>query len=232
MAERAFISWRGVERGARDMAFVGVYAFLFGIAFGVAARNVGLDGWAAVLMSGLVFAGGSQFAALELWGSPVAWGPILVATLAINGRHVLLAASLYPWLRGLPPWQRHATVALLSDPNWASAVRDHDRGGRDAGVIVGSGLVLWVAWVAGTVIGAWLVELSETAFRRFGLDLVFLTFLASVLAGLRRGRADDLAWLAAALAALAAVAFLPTNWHVLAGGVLGGLVGLVVHERR
>lgn len=230
--ERAVITWRGMGRGARELLAVGAYAFVFGVAFGIAARNVGMEGWAANLMSAAVFAGGSQFAVLELWQSPVAWGPLLIATLAVNGRHFLLGASLYPWLRTLPAWQVYLAAVLLSEPNWAKAIEAQAKGERDVGVLVGGGVLLWVAWVAGTVAGSGFIDLSPEHFRRFGLDLVFLTFLSCMLAGLRRGRADDLAWLAAGITALAAMAILPAGWHILAGAVAGGVVGVVVDARR
>ncbi|MCB1991942.1 MAG: AzlC family ABC transporter permease, partial [Geminicoccaceae bacterium] len=127
------ITWRGMGRGARELVAVGAYAFVFGVAFGIAARNVGMEGWAANLMSAAVFAGGSQFAVLELWQSPVAWGPLLIATLAVNGRHFLLGASLYPWLRSLPAWQVYLAAVLLSEPNWAKAIEAEARGERDVG---------------------------------------------------------------------------------------------------
>lgn len=231
-AAEAVITRSGMYRGARRIAAVCAYAFIFGIAFGVAAVNVGMEGWAALLMSMLVYAGGSQFAALDFWTSPIAWAPLLIATLGINGRHILLGASLYPWLRTLSRRQRLLAAFLLSDPNWATAIEARERGEHDVGVLVGGGVALWITWIAGTITGVWLVEIGPEQFRRFGLDLIFLTFLACVLTGLRRGRSDDIAWLAAAGGAIAAVALLPANWHVLAGGMLGGLAGMLAHARR
>ena len=63
-----------------------------------------------------------------------------------------------------------------------------------------------------------------------GLTLM-LTFFACVLVDM--GRREDIArpWSAAALAALAAVWLLPPNWHILAGGIAGGLVGACANDR-
>lgn len=227
----AVITAAGLYRGAREVWAVCVYAFIFGVAFGVAAVDVGMEGWAALLMSMTVYAGGSQFAALEFWAHPIAWAPLLVATLGINGRHILLGASLYPWLRSLPRRRLYVAAFLLSDPNWAASIQARSRGEHDAGILIGGGIALWLVWVAGTLAGIWLIEISPDDFHRFGLDLIFLTFLGAVLTGLRRDRSDDLAWLAAGLGAVLAVLMLPPHWQVPVGGLLGGLAGMLAHRR-
>lgn len=228
----AVLTKAGLYRGMREIWPVAIYAMIFGSAFGVAAVDAGMAGWAGLLMSMTVYAGGSQFAALEFWTSPIAWAPLLVATLGINGRHILLGASLYPWLSRLGRKETVLAAFLLSDPNWAKSVEAQARGDHDAGILIGGGITLWIAWVLGTLLGIWLVEITPEEFHRFGLDLMFLTFLACVLTGLRRSRSDDVAWLAAATAAIAASLLLPANWHVVSGALVGGLAGMAAHGRR
>lgn len=222
----------GMLRGARDVAFALVSVVLFAMAFGVAARGAGLEGWAAVLMSGAVFAGASQFAALELMTSPVPWIPLLAVVFAVNARHILMGAALYPWFGRLPFAQRLLPAALMTDVNWAQAVQAYDRGERDLGHLVGSGLLLWVTWLAGTGLGVALVDAVTVDLERFAIDLVFLLFFVCMLTSLRRGRSDDIAWLVAGATALLAWHVLPAHWHVLAGALAGGIAGLVQHERR
>src|SRR3546814_4352109 len=60
-----------------------------------------------VVMSTLVFAGAAQFAALDLWGTQIPLFTLMVAVFAINARHLLMGATLYPWLRKLPPAKRY-----------------------------------------------------------------------------------------------------------------------------
>lgn len=223
----------GMRRGARSMLFALVSVVLFGMAYGVAARSAGLDGWLAVLISGAVFAGASQFAALDLLGGgAVPWIPLALVIFAVNGRHILMGAALYPWFGRLPFRQRLLPAALMTDINWAQAVQAHDQGERDMGYMVGSGLILWVTWIAGTAAGVALVELATVDLARFGLDLIFLLFFVCMLTGLRRGRADDVAWTTAAVVALVAAHVLPAHWHVLTGAIAGGIAGLIVHERK
>ena len=229
---RVCLTRDGMLRGAKDMLFALVSVVLFAMAFGIAARGAGLEGWAAVLMSGAVFAGASQFAALELMTSPVPWLPLLMVVFAVNARHILMGAALYPWFGRLPFAQRLLPAALMTDINWAQAIQAYDRGERDLGHLVGSGLLLWVTWLAGTAAGAALVDTVSMDLDRLGMDLIFLLFFVCMLTGLRRGRSDDIAWAVAGGTALVAWQVLPAHWHVLAGALAGGVAGLIHHERR
>ncbi|MDF4602689.1 AzlC family ABC transporter permease, partial [Vibrio parahaemolyticus] len=86
------------------------FVVVFGLAFGVAAVQTGLDAFPTLLMSTLVFAGASQFATLEMWGAEVPLVPVLITVFAINARHLLMGATLYPWLRQLPPHKRYGIM--------------------------------------------------------------------------------------------------------------------------
>ncbi|WP_029348800.1 AzlC family ABC transporter permease [Bosea sp. 117] len=228
----AVLTLDGVRRGALAMGPVLIPIFVFGAAFGIAARGAGLEGWAAALMSAVVFAGASQFAVLDLWQTPVPWVPLLLATFAINARHLLLGASLRMLTRGLAAWKRYAAMLVLSDLNWAALIAAEARGERDLGYLVGGGLAMWVVWLGATVLGAVAGGLTLADVQRYGLDLVLVVFFTTTLVGLHRKRIDDLPWLVAGLAALAAVWWLPPNWHVLVGGLAGGIAGLIQHGRR
>ena len=228
----ATLTLAGAWRGARAMVPVFIPVFVFGAAFGVAAHAAGLEGWVAALMSALVFAGASQFAVLDLWQSPVPWVTILLATFAVNSRHLLLGASLRPLTRGLSTWKRYLSMTLLSDLNWAALISAEARGERDLGYMVGGGAAMWVVWLTATVIGAAVGDFTLADLQRYGLDLVMVVFFATTLFGLRRKKIDDLPWLVAGLASLAAVWWLPANWHVLVGGLAGGVAGLIQYGRR
>lgn len=214
----------GMLRGARAIAPVATFVVPFGAAFGIAAMQAGMSDWGAVLMSAAAWAGASQFAALDFWQMPVAWLPMLLAVFAVNTRCILMAAALYPWLKDIPPAQRHAVAYLIGDPNFALAIRAYEAGERDVGLLVGAGLLLWFAWALGTLLGVLAGDLVDHP-ERFGLDALMLVFFGVMLTGMWKGRVTALPWAVAAAAALAAVWLLPPNWHVLTGALAGGLAG-------
>ncbi|MCE8022462.1 branched-chain amino acid ABC transporter permease [Halomonas sp. MCCC 1A11036] len=217
----------GVLTGIRRMAPLSLFVVIFGLAFGVAALARGLSGFEALLMSALVFAGASQFAALELWGPEIPLLPLIATTFAINARHLLMGAAIQPWLAHLPPGQRYGSLVLMSDSNWAMAVADRQRGETNVGMLVGGGIALWLTWLLGTLLGV-IFGSGITEPERFGLDVIMGCFLLAMLVGGRRDLSMLVPWGAAALAALAAMAWLPPHSHVIVGALAGGLVGLLL----
>ena len=216
----------GVLTGIRRMAPLSLFVVVFGLAFGVAALARGLSGFEAMLMSSLVFAGVAQFAVLELWGAEIPLLPLVATTLAINARHLLMGAAIQPWLAHLPPGQRYGSVVLMSDSNWAMAVADRQRGETNLGMLVGGGIMLWATWLFGTLLGV-LFGSGIEAPERFGLDVIMGCFLLAMLLGGRRDLSMLLPWSVAALAAIAAMAWLPPHSHVIVGALAGGLAGLL-----
>ena len=220
----------GTLIGLRRMAPLSLFVVVFGLAFGVAALARGLSGFEALLMSALVFAGASQFAVLELWGPEIPLLPLIATTFAINARHLLMGAAIQPWLAHLAPGQRYASLILMSDSNWAMAVADYRRGETNIGMLVGGGIALWLTWLFGTLLGV-LFGGGITDPERFGLDVIMGCFLLAMLVGGRRELSMLLPWATAALAAAAAMRWLPPHSHVIVGALAGGLAGVLLPQR-
>lgn len=222
---------RGVRRGALASVPLGIASAVLGAGFGVAARQAGLPMWAGLLMSGSVFAGAAQFAVLPLWSASLPMAPIWFSTLAVNARFMLLSASLAPWLtryRGATPW---AAVFLLGEGPWAIGMQAHAKGDRDLGVILGSGLVVWTVWMAGTAVG-FVAAPSLGDPRQFGLDLVLVLFFAASMTSAWRGPRDLLPWGAAALATRIPSSVVAPEWQVLVAALVGASVGAWRDTRR
>lgn len=214
----------GCRRGAREILPLCTFVFVLAATFGVAARHAGLSTGIASAMSALVFAGSAQFAALPLLGPPPSLWPLLLGTLAINARLLLLGAALAPWLLALPLWQRLAAVTVLSDANWAQAMRAHANGERDAGVLVGAGAAMWITWMVGTAAGAF-ASRAVPDVGRFGLDALLVGFFAAALTGGWRGKSDAPAAIGAAVVTLLVAALGARDWSILIGAVSGAAAG-------
>lgn len=221
---------RGALRGARDSAALALPVFGFGVGFGFAATGAGLDVMIAGTMSALTFAGASQFTALDLWRSPLPWTALVIATVGVNLRHVIYGATLHPWLKSLPAPQRYLSVILLTDANWVASRSAFDQGERDAGILLGSGLLLWSAWLAGTLAGATAGSYLGDPLR-WGIDAMLPAFFACSLLALGRASLDLLPWLLAATVACLTFNWLPGGGHVIAGAFAGGVTGALLDAR-
>lgn len=201
---------------------------LIGVTFGIIARESGLDPFQASGMSFLIFAGASQFAALELFRGG-AHPALVVATVAlINLRHLLMAASLRPSFGERPLAQRLGLAYVLTDEAFAMGTAWYRKGGRGLAYYFTFGIALWALWNAGTLIGA----VAGTAVpdpRVAGLDFaITAAFIAIVVLGVR-GPRD--AWIAV-IAALVAGVLRGLGLGVVAVVIAGALAPLVVRVRR
>lgn len=203
---------------------ISLFVVAFGAAFGLAATQEGLAPLQALLMSTVVFAGASQFAAVDMWGAEVSLIPLLAVVFAINSRHLLMGASLYPMLREMSPGRRYALLLLLTDANWAVSAQEYQNGRRNLEVIVGGGLALWLAWILGTGLGVYFGGLLKDP-HSLGLDMVLGCFLLAMALGGRKTPRTLVAWVVAAVASLAAWRWLPPNTHVVMGALAGGIIG-------
>ena len=224
----------GLVEGMRRTLPVTLYVAPMGFAFGAAATQGGMSVEATLLISAVMCSGSAQFAALAVYSSlGVAVIPMLLAAFTLNARHILLGAAISPWMNKVSFSRQVAAVIVLSEPTWALVIRMHDVEGvrnpaRLAGALASGGIAMWACWIAGTAFGA-ILGSDFGDLSRFGLDLLVIAFFASLAAAFWRSpRQDLLPWIAAGAAAILAERVLPPGWHILAGGIVGGLVGLLL----
>lgn len=206
--------------GIAAMLPIALAALPFGMLFGAEAIRQGLTLWEACLMSLTVFAGGAQFMSMGLWADPVPVVGLALATLVVNLRHALMAASLSCRMARFDPWQRAAAAFLLADETWALAERQALRSGLTPGYYFGAGLTLYLLWSVGTLAGALLGGLIPDP-ARYGLDFAFPAIFICLITGFVKDWKALPVILAAGGTALAVHAALPGMWFVLAGGVAG-----------
>ena len=214
----------GALRGARAVVPIVPGAVAFGLVYGFLAGERGLGAVEIGLMSTLMFAGASQFLALELWGEPLPLVALVLGVLVINLRHLLMGPALLPWLGRIS--RRHAYLSLyfMTDESWGVSVAELRRGGRDAAYLLGAGSTLYVFWAGSTVLGRAAGDLSFLV-QDWGLAYLTTAFFVALLAGFWRGAGDLLPWLVAGGAAVATKWLVPGTWYIIVGALAGSLLG-------
>lgn len=216
------LSGQGVARGMRRLAPISVFVAPYGIAFGVAATEVGLSAPQAVAMSALVFTALAQFATLEFLQEPVAHLSLAFVVLALSARHIVIGAALAPWINRLPLGQRLAVLATLTDANFADASAELQKGGRDLGPLFGGGLLLWLVWTASTALGAYGGDLlGDPDALGFGVVMVCF-FAATVTEKLQAARILVAPVAIAVVVAIVTLPVLPQGWNIIVAAVVGG----------
>ena len=215
-----------------DAVGVTLSAGAFAVVYGLAARTAGFSLVDAMAMSTLVLAGASQFAAVGLIAAGAAWPAIVLLTFLLNARHLLYSAALAPWFRGRPLIERAAAAHVLTDETFALALTHFRRLGRfdGPGYWLAASFVV-VPWIAATALGyAGGQVIPDPA--RLGLDIVFPAAMGGLAVGLVTGRREAVAALAGLLIGVAVALAAQPSVGVVAGGLLGPLVGLLPPDRE
>lgn len=222
----ALLTADGVRRGMQAAIPMGIGVFVYGVVFGLLARQVGLSWGENLLMNVIVLAGAAQTASLDQWSYPLPIVSIVITTLLVNLRLILLGAAVRPWLHQVPDRKVYPMLHVMADEGWAIAMNARRAGERDVGFFLGANLFVALCWVPSIVVGHVLGGgVGDPA--AVGLDFAFTTIFAATLFAGYRSRFDLMPWGAAGAAALLASWLLPGNWYVLVGGVSGFVVGFL-----
>jgi predicted branched-subunit amino acid permease len=199
----------------------------FGMAFGTVAARKGFTLTETVVMNAIVYAGMAQMIVLESWPERLtapAIAAVALITAMVCMRFLLIGASLRPWLGSEPAARVYPTLYLLTEPNWIRTLRYRAEGGSDPAFLLGSGVIVWFAWVAAPLPGYWLGS-SLADPTKFGLDLVMPAFFTAMLIPLWRGSRRAIGWVVAGAVALVTDLTVGGVWFVFTGAVAGAVAG-------
>lgn len=213
----------GVADGIREGVPLAISVVPWGLAFGIAAQAV-LTSLQGILLSAYVFSGTAQFVALDMWQQPIAIPSLLLAVFAVNARYLLQGMTLAPWLMPIPPWKRWATLFFLSDASWAASLKRLEDGYDDVGHLLGTCVIVYVAWVLSSCVGLAL-PLQHVDSRAWGLDFAVSAAVIALAGGRWAGARSLVPWFIAALTAIFCYRWLGGSWYMFVGGAAGALAG-------
>lgn len=218
--------------GARLFVPLAVSIAAYGLVWGVLAGQRGMSVIEVAMMSGLVFAGASQFVALDMWTPghlPVA--SIVIATAIVNLRLVLMSATLRPLTAGHSLPAVLGALFFVSDEQWALTMAELRNGRGSLSFLLGCGVLSWLSWLGATLLGRLVGALIDDP-ARYGFDFAFTATFLVLLLGMWKGRADLLPWAVAALVAVAAERWIEGNWYIVLGGLAGSFAGALAETLR
>ena len=213
--------WQGVK--AAGPILVGVVPF--GITCGVMGLTAGLTSVETVTMSLMVFAGASQFVGITMLGAGITgWGIIVLTTLLINLRHMLMGASLAPYMVRLSLPLQVLLSFLLTDEAYAVTISRIEKSGYSVSYQFGASISLYVAWFLSTAVGVFLGSYIPDPLA-WGLDFAMpVTFLVLLLPRLT-DKISLIVCVIAGIIAVAGAAYLPGKWYMMVACIVATVVG-------
>ena len=212
----------------RQAVSVSLATGLYGVSFGALSVAAGLSLPQTMVLSLLMFSGGSQFAFIGVVGSGGALGAAVASATLLGARNGLYGAQLTPLLD--LPWRLRVPAAQLTiDESTAVATAQPTRPAARTG-FWWTGAGVFVLWNLFTLLGALAGDRLGDP-RAYGLDAAAAAaFLALVWPRLA-GRVAQGVAAAAVVVALVTTPLLPTGVPVLLAALVAIVVGLVTTPR-
>ncbi|WP_374252795.1 AzlC family ABC transporter permease [Acinetobacter brisouii] len=199
----------------------------FALVLGTQATQKGFSLLEIPLLTGLNFAGGSEFAILEVWTNPPHIFVLMFITFLVNSRHLLMGASLVPYLKHLPNKKVLPALFFMCDESWAMGLANaqqnsHYKLSQQFNMAFYSGVcfALYSMWVVFTALGGAIGPVLGDV-TRWGFDMAFPAVFLVLLRGMWQGFSAARPWLVSLIAAILAYLYLPQGWYVPVGTICG-----------
>jgi 4-azaleucine resistance transporter AzlC len=200
------------------------------VAFGVIAQQAGIPPLLSVCMSGLVYAGASQFMAVNMLTTGAGSLEIVLATLVLNFRHFVMGLSLMNRLQKMPATWKMAVSSGITDETFA--VASLQKGTIGQWFLAGLILTSYAAWVIGTLIGGLMSQIIPPSISESMSVALYAMFIGLLVPAVRdSGKRGLIALISMGLNTLLGM-FLSSGWSIVLSTVLGGLAGAWLMRRK
>jgi 4-azaleucine resistance transporter AzlC len=167
------------------------------ITYGFLAKATGLSLGETLLMSMIVYAGASQYMALDMIAKQMGMFEIIFTTFIVNIRHMLMTASLNEKVVKERSWKKALYAFGITDETFSVAAVQKEK--LTTGYIFGLVLIAYSSWVCfsgvGHIIGAGLPDVFQE-----GMSIALYAMFIGLLVPSMKG-----SWKVVFLALLAAV---------------------------
>lgn len=219
----------GFAAGLRASLPIAIGYLPIAVTFGLVARSADIPAALTILMSLIIFAGASQFVAVNLIALGTNPWEIILTTFMLNLRHLLMSASL---TQRIEPASRRKMAMLafgVTDETFSVASLREERQ-LSPGFILGLNLLAFFSWVAGTCLGVSLVNGIPASLQASMGIALYAMFIGLLIPALRKNRhLIVLVLLASVISALLywlpAAADLSAGWKIVITTVLTALAG-------
>lgn len=202
--------------------------FPIAMAFGLLSKNTGITFRDTGLFSIMVYAGASQFMALDLIMANVTTGGIILATFLLNLRHMVMSASLSLKLEDVK--KRWLPLVGFGITDESFSVLSFHEGKLKLPFILSLQLSGYLSWVAGTMVGFLVGEILPKSLQTslgIGLYAMFISLLAPEIK-----KSKDILYLSLMSAIIYIIIFylniFTSGWDIILGIIISAVLGVFI----
>lgn len=221
-----------IKKGIESVLPLILGYFPVAMAFGILAKNTSISFRETSLFSIMVFAGASQFMALDLIEAGVGAGSIVLATFLLNLRHMIMTASLSIKLKDIKrPYLPLIAFGITDESFSVLSFTDNKLNLVFVLIII---VFSYISWVVGTMVGYLLGEILPLSLQS-SLGIGLYGMFAALLFPQFKGKRGNFF-----LATISIIIYIliyysrlfAEGWDIIVGIILSALIGVVVLNRE
>lgn len=207
--------------------------FSISITFGIVATANGLTSWESTLMSIWVFAGASQFIAIELIAKATAF-EIIFTTFVLNLRHLLMSTSLSKRIKSSK--SKSALFSFgITDETFAVASMDNEQHNMPGRYFAGIAFIAYCSWILGTMVGSLFGEfIPQSLTNSMGIAL-YAMFIALLTPAIKYSFLKT--FIAASSGGLCTLLYytvpqLSNGWSIIISTIFASVLGVLIQSNQ
>jgi 4-azaleucine resistance transporter AzlC len=221
-----------MKKGFTDAVPIMVGYIPIAIAYGLMAKTSGITVYDTALMSLMVYAGASQFMAVNLIASGVGFGEIVISTFLINFRHFLMSASLADKMKGMN--KRWNPIVAFGVTDEVFSVASFRKEGLSVSYLLVLQLASYLSWAFGGILGHVIGQaLPQDVSSSMGIAL-YAMFMALLIPEVRQQ------WSVGVLACISALintvlyylVGISKGWSIVISIVIASALGAAIFKER
>ncbi|HEY5586177.1 MAG TPA: AzlC family ABC transporter permease [Ruminiclostridium sp.] len=220
------IKFKEIRKGFIDTLPIGISVSIYGLVYGVLGGKAGLSVLEVAAMSLFVFAGASQIAAVQmlaLGSNPLS---IIITVFIINLRHLLMGASLSPYLKEASFKIKMVSAFFMTDESYAVTYNHFQKNKPSPEYFLGSGLNIYLLWGGAGVLGCIFGAALPSQFN-FIFDFAFVAAFIGILVPMIKDFPVVFTVIASGIISLLGYTYIPGKWYIILAGISASFVGLV-----
>lgn len=196
------------------------------MAFGMLGKTTGISMFQSFLFSAFVFAGASQFMALNMIAIGAGAGEIILATLLVNFRHFLMSASLAAKIKG--DIKKYVPFIAFGNTDEVFSIISLKDEEPTKEFMLALELATYASWVGGTVVGYLVGEMLPPAIGDSMPIALYAMFIAILTPEVKKSiKVAALVMVSGALNTLLVyLNALPSGWNMIAAILISSTIGV------
>lgn len=201
------------------------------ITYGVLAKQTGMSLLELTMMSVFVYAGASQFMAINMVAVSAGVMEIIIATFVLNFRHFVMSLSFMNSLRNVErKWKLPLSLGLTDEAFAVSAFHPNEANQKHGAFFYfGIILIAYLSWVFGSLLGGILGDVIPANLSQSMGIALYAMFIGLLIPSVKKNLKVGLIALVAMLINFICVELgMSSGWAIVIGTILGGMSGIIL----